>query len=95
MFSILKCSKPECNVCAPPCLPLEVFQQLSHLPDPIPDEGDHYKPFSEIYGHLTTEHYMPSKKETQVASSNSTGSCPMTAQYAKDTVTCTECLSEP
>ena len=92
MFSILKCNKPECNVCAPPRLPLEVFQQLSHLPDPIPDEGDHYKPFSEIYGHLTTEHYMPSKKETQVASSNSTGSCPMTAQYAKDTVTCTECF---
>ena len=35
---------------------------------------------------------MPSKKETQFASSNSTGSCPMTAQYAKDTVTCTECF---
>ena len=35
---------------------------------------------------------MPSKKETQVASSNSTGSCPMTAQYAKDTETCTECF---
>ena len=35
---------------------------------------------------------MPSKKETQVASSSSSGSCPMTAQYAKDTVTCTECF---
>ena len=63
-----------------------------NLPDPIPDEGDHYKPFSEIYRHLMTEHHMPSKKETQVASSNSTGSCPMTAQYAKYRVTCTECF---
>ena len=51
----------ECNVCAPPRLPLEVFKQLSHLPDPIPDEGDHYIPFSEIYGHLTTKQHMPSK----------------------------------
>ena len=92
MFSILKGNKPECNVCAPPRLPLKVVQQLSHVPDFIPDEGDHYKPFSEIYGHLTTEQHMPSKKETQVALSNRTGSCPMTAQYAKYTVTCTECF---
>ena len=48
--------------------------------------------FQRYNGHLTTEYYMPSKKETKVASSNSTGSYPMTAQYAKDTETCTECF---
>ena len=37
MFSIKKCTRDSC-VCKPPRLPVGVFESLSHLPDPVPDD---------------------------------------------------------
>lgn len=35
MFSVKKCKLPGC-VCNPPRLPVDIFDSLHHLPDPIP-----------------------------------------------------------
>ena len=49
MFSILKCQSPDSGICKIPRLPEDVFQQIQHLPDPVPS-GERYKPFTELYG---------------------------------------------
>ena len=41
-------------------MPRELFVLLHHLPDPVPGEEGHYKPFSEVFGTFTTEEYRPS-----------------------------------
>ena len=61
-FDILKCGDSECQVCDPPRLSESVFRSLRHLPDPMPSDDDHYKPFSEIFGKETTEEHRPSLK---------------------------------
>ena len=63
-FSIKKCGTIGCTTCAPIRLPRDVFDRLSHLPDPIPDENNegHYKKFESVFGMPTTEEHMPSKK---------------------------------
>ena len=91
MFSVKKCNRPSC-ICKPPRLPMEVFINLHHLPDPIPD-GDHYKDFDQLYGKgETTEEHRPSLKEPGKTSSG----IPFTptAQFSKNVdrlIQCHEC----
>ena len=59
-FSIKKCGQSSCTSCKPIRMPSELFDQLHHLPDPIPCPGGHYKPFSEVYAIPTTEEFRPS-----------------------------------
>ena len=59
VFSVKKCGKTDCSICSVPRLPSEIFKQLHHLPDPVAD-GEHYKPFEEMYGTSTTEKDRPS-----------------------------------
>ncbi|XP_071947398.1 uncharacterized protein [Antedon mediterranea] len=91
MFSILKCTSPECGVCKPPRLPIKVFSEVHHLPDPMPD-GDKYYSFEELYGKKTTEHYRPSFTVTRATGHG----CPFnpSAQTAKNAgviIQCEEC----
>ena len=62
-FSIKRCGESNCSSCKKPRLPTDVFQQISHLPDPVQDEdnSDHYKTFADLYGQGTTEKFKPSK----------------------------------
>ena len=59
-FSIKKCGNKECQMCRPIHLPPDVFAAIHHLPDPVPGEKGHYKPFHEVYGYPTTEDHRPS-----------------------------------
>ena len=63
-FSIKKCGESNCSSCKKPRLSTDVFQQISHLPDPVPDEDNpgHYKKFADLYGQDTTEEFKPSKR---------------------------------
>lgn len=54
-----KCGKSDCDMCNPARMPSEVFSSLHHLPDPTPADNEHYKPFSDLYGTLTTEKHRP------------------------------------
>lgn len=47
IFGIKKCGKLDCSICKPPRLPKEVFDNLHHLPDPVPDSTTKYKSFEE------------------------------------------------
>lgn len=49
MFSVMKCREPTCPICKPPRLPEEIFADLHHLPDPVPD-GNRYQSFQVLYG---------------------------------------------
>ncbi|XP_065883057.1 uncharacterized protein [Dysidea avara] len=62
-FEIKKCGKDECHICRPVRLASSVFQNIHHFPDPVPADNDHYKSFSDIYGHNTTEEHRPSLKK--------------------------------
>ena len=59
MFSVKKCGSADCNICKVPHLPADVFNDIHHLPDPIPD-GDKYKSFEDVYGSQTSEKHHPS-----------------------------------
>ena len=59
-----KCDQTSCNICKPPVLPHDIFSTLHHLPDPVPN-GDHYQPFADVYGTITTEKDLPSLKEKE------------------------------
>ena len=59
-FCIKKCGDSTCDICKPARLPPEIFSQIHHLPDPMPASDGHYKPFSEVYGTLTTKTHHPS-----------------------------------
>lgn len=62
VFQIKKCSDEQC--CSGSVLPRE---ELTWLPDPIIEEnGEHYKPYSEVNGQDTTEADRPSLKERKV-----------------------------
>ena len=93
-FSIKKCGKATCTICAPPRLPPEVFSSLYHLPDPVPDcTGEHYKNFEEIYGTSTTEQFRPTLLKG-VKKSHGLPFQP-NAQFARnvcETIQCCECL---
>lgn len=59
-FSIKKCGEDSCTICRPVHMPLELFRDVHHLPDPVPGEEGHYTPFSDVYGTSTTEQHRPS-----------------------------------
>ena len=63
-YSVKKCGDLNCKTCLLPCLPLQTFQKLHHLPDPMPDERNesNYKSFSDVFGNVTTEEHRHSKK---------------------------------
>ena len=44
-LSIKKCGSDECSVCFQPRLSPEKFEKLHFLPDPVPENANHYKPF--------------------------------------------------
>ena len=46
--------------CKPVRIPLDIFSNIHHLPDPTPSEDGHYAPFSEVYESSTIEQYRPS-----------------------------------
>ena len=54
-FDILKCGSAVCNICKPFHLPPEIFHKLRHIPHPTLGEDGHYKPFSDIYGTVTSD----------------------------------------
>ena len=60
-LSVKKCGKVEYTTCQPIRLPSDVFEQLYHLTDSMPDPVNdrHYKKFSDYYGTETSEKYMP------------------------------------
>ena len=55
VFGVKKCGKSDCKICQAPRLPEPVFNQVHHIPDPIPENEQHYKPFLNLYGTLATE----------------------------------------
>ena len=76
-----------------PRLPTDVFQQISHLPDQVPDEDNpgHYKRFADLCGQNTTDGFKPSKH-----TSNRNHTIPLypLKQHALNTnitLECTEC----
>jgi len=40
LYQIKKCRKSECNFCTPIRLPLDVFESLNFIPDPILSQGE-------------------------------------------------------
>ena len=77
-------------VCNPPRLPIDIFNSLHHLPDPIPTTFD----FESLYGkdHDTTEEHCPSKKLAEKKGSGMPFT--PTAQYARNVdvvIQCHEC----
>ena len=59
-FSIRKCGEASCMICRPVRMPMDIFRNIHHLPDPIPGEEGHYAPFEDVYGTPTTEKHRPS-----------------------------------
>ena len=59
-FDILKCGKSSCAICKPVRLSPGVFEKLHHLPHPTPKDDDHYVPFCDVFGTVTTEKHCPS-----------------------------------
>ena len=57
------------------------------------DSGDHYKPFHELYGSLTTEKDRPSLSQTPVATGHGMPFNPsaQTNLRVKKLITCQEC----
>ena len=91
-FSILKCGSSDCDICKPPRLSKEVFESLHHIPDPVRD-GNVYKPFSEVYGTVTTEKDRPSLSSSAEKAGNGMPFSP-SGQFAynvRQTVVSSEC----
>lgn len=61
-FSIKNCGEPSCCICKPVRMPVETFNNLHPLPDPVPGTDGHYSAFEKIYGTQTTEQHRPSLK---------------------------------
>ena len=47
-FCVKKCGQHDCSVCKPNRLPREVFDRISFLSDPMPQNDGHYKEFMDI-----------------------------------------------
>ncbi len=92
VFGIKKCGKQNCNICRPPRLAEEVFKELHHLPDPVPENSLHYKSFSDLYGTLTTEQHRPTLKNKNASSSSHGIPFSPNAQTARELILCSECL---
>ena len=59
-FSIRKCGEESCSICKPVRMPMDIFRNIHHLPDPTPGEEGHYASFEDVYGTPTTERHRPS-----------------------------------
>ena len=69
------------------------FAKLHHLPDPLPGNDGHYKPFSEAFGEPTAEDHRPSKIRAE-AKERALPFYP-SVQHVKNTqmmLLCKECL---
>ena len=92
MFSVKKSSDADCSICKPPRLPPDIYGNIHHLPDPIPD-GDKYKDFEEVYGSQTSEKHRLSLSSPGATTHGMPFS--PSAQYAKNVkvvLQCGECL---
>ena len=88
-----ECNDIDRRICKPPRLPPDVFCNIHHLPDPIPD-GDKYKDFGEVYGSQTSEKHCPSLSSPGAKTRGMP--FPPSAQYAKNVkvvLQCGECLN--
>ena len=47
---IKKCGSHICGICKPVKLPMEVFESLYVLPDPVPSDNRHHKTLEELHG---------------------------------------------
>lgn len=90
VFGVKKCGKEDCSICRPPWLAQEVFRELHHLPDLVPEDCLHYKSFSDLYGTLTSEQHRPSLKKNASLSHGIPFS--PNAQTAREIILCCECL---
>ncbi|XP_013398525.1 uncharacterized protein LOC106165000 [Lingula anatina] len=89
-FTVKKCGVEGCTLCKKPRLPAEVFSQLNNFPDPVLDStGEHYKPFSEVYGSETDESARPSLKVSRTTGHG----MPFTpnAENTRGVVKCLDC----
>ena len=59
-FSIKKCGEASCEICRPVRMPMEKFNKIHHLPDPLPGSDGHYSAFSDVFGTATSEQHRPS-----------------------------------
>ena len=89
VFGVKKCGESNCKICKPVRLPRDVFDKLHHLPDPTAD-GEHYKPFDDLYGTETSESELPSLKNSLKESHGMPFS--PNAQTARMLIMCSECL---
>ena len=87
-FAIRKCGKSDCTMCRPPRFSTDVFEQLHHFPDPVPDQdSDSYQSLDKIYGTKTSEMFQPSLI-------NKKPSAPfrLSGETVRNIVICGECL---
>ena len=90
VFGVRKCGAEACSVCKPPRLPEEIFSALHFLPDPTPN-NDHYLPFEEVYGTVTSEKFTPLKTVAQKDPEMPFSATAQTAKNVKEVVVCEEC----
>ena len=89
-FSIKKCGLVSCRVCKPPRL--HNFEDLHHLPDPVPDGSSlSYKSFEDVYGSNTTEEHRPSLLKTKEDSGMPFNATAQTAKNVGLVIQCQEC----
>ncbi|RGB22176.1 hypothetical protein C1646_678023 [Rhizophagus diaphanus] len=62
MFEIKKYNQTTYSICYPIRMPIDIFQSLHFLPDPVPSREnlDHYETFVNLYGKFTTKKFHPS-----------------------------------
>ncbi|CAH1269408.1 Hypp4174 [Branchiostoma lanceolatum] len=90
LFTVKKCGTDGCQHCKRPRLPAEVFSQLKEFPDPMLDNtGEHYRPFTEVYGSETTEADRPSLKVSRTTGHGMPFS--PTAENTRAVVLCLDC----
>lgn len=48
VFGIKKCGECDCSICKPPRLPVDLFKDLYHSPDPVLANELHHKSFTDM-----------------------------------------------
>ena len=97
-FQIKKCGTDKCafGLCQQTCLPVDVENELSWLPDPVVDDDspNHYKAYDTVKGTEITDDNRSSTLNKTVASRQDEQGCHnsmFTAQCVHMTVECTQC----
>ena len=89
LFSVRKCSEVSCTFHQPSRI--EKFDELHHLPDPVP-KGEHYESFDNLFGQETTEKFRPSLTEKAKEDKNIPfNPTKQTALCVSQTIVCEEC----